>query len=242
LIKDDDVPSGFNRNEVYADVAKEKELRSALKSEVERHLSQDKLVILDSANYIKGYRYELYCISKGCKTTHCVIHCDMLPLDCWTYNESHKPTTQYFKNIFDALIQRFEPPESGNRWDSPLFIKHKDEELSLKDIENALFLRKPPPPNQATQNQPLASTNFLYDLDKVTQDIVKAILSTQKIYGPGDPMTVPKADQKVLLLRIATAGELSRIRRQFISYTKSHPVSDSNKIPNMFVQYVNKSV
>ncbi|GFR11719.1 protein KTI12 homolog, partial [Trichonephila clavata] len=74
---------------------KEKELRSSLKSEVERHLSKDTTVILDAGNYIKGYRYELYCLSKGCKTTHCVIHCVLLPNDCWIFNEKHDSSEQY---------------------------------------------------------------------------------------------------------------------------------------------------
>ncbi|XP_015903342.1 protein KTI12 homolog [Parasteatoda tepidariorum] len=241
LIRDEDVPNGFKRNDVYACSQKEKELRSFLKSQVERHLSKDKVIILDSTNYIKGYRYELYCISKGCKTTHCVIHCDLLPDDCWIYNNAKIQAEQYNKSIFDALVQRFEVPEDKNRWDSPLFTIHKDEDIPLTEIEAALFSRKAPPPNQSTQNQPLSSTNFLYDLDKITQDIVKEILNSQRMCEPGDPIAVPRADQTVHLTKTATAGDLTRIRRQFISYTKSHTVSDSNKIPNMFVHYINKS-
>ncbi|KAG8194721.1 hypothetical protein JTE90_026372 [Oedothorax gibbosus] len=197
LIQDDNSTSNFVRNEVYADAQKEKELRSSLKSQVERHLSKDTVVILDSGNYIKGYRYELYCLSKSCKTTHCVIHCDVLPSDCWLFNESRVPPTQYDRNIFDALELRFEPPDSRNRWDSPLFTVHKDEVVPLKDIQEALFMRKAPPPNLSTQNPPLSSTNFLYDLDKVTQGIVKVILNAQKGCEPGDSITVPDADQKV---------------------------------------------
>nr|XP_015903344.1 protein KTI12 homolog isoform X2 [Parasteatoda tepidariorum] len=211
LIRDEDVPNGFKRNDVYACSQKEKELRSFLKSQVERHLSKDK------------------------------IHCDLLPDDCWIYNNAKIQAEQYNKSIFDALVQRFEVPEDKNRWDSPLFTIHKDEDIPLTEIEAALFSRKAPPPNQSTQNQPLSSTNFLYDLDKITQDIVKEILNSQRMCEPGDPIAVPRADQTVHLTKTATAGDLTRIRRQFISYTKSHTVSDSNKIPNMFVHYINKS-
>ncbi|GFR18856.1 protein KTI12 homolog [Trichonephila clavata] len=242
LIKDDNVPNGFDRNKVFLDAQKEKELRSSLKSEVERHLSKDTTVILDAGNYIKGYRYELYCLSKGCKTTHCVIHCDLLPKDCWVFNEKHDSSEQYSQEVFDALVQRFETPDSRNRWDSPLFISHKDENLPLKGIEEALYQRKAPPPNLSTQCQPLAATNFLYDLDKVTQGIVKSILNAQKLSTPGDFISLPDADQKIHIMDPLTAGELARIRRQFISYMKSHPVSDGSKIPNMFVQFVNKNI
>ncbi|XP_055948002.1 protein KTI12 homolog [Argiope bruennichi] len=242
LIKDDNVTSGFVRNDVYADAQKEKEFRSSLKSEVERHLSKETTVILDAGNYIKGYRYELYCLSKNSKTTHCVIHCDLLPEDCWAFNEKRESPEQYTQNIFDALVQRFEAPDSRNRWDSPLFIIHKDEELPLKNIEEALYEKKAPPPNLSTQNQPLASTNFLYDLDKVTQSIVKNILNAQRGSTPGDFITIPGADQKILLMDPLAPGELARIRRQFVSYVKSHPVADESKIPNMFVQFVNKNI
>ena len=35
---------------------------------------QDSVVIADGPNYIKGYRYELHCISRSMKTQHLVIH------------------------------------------------------------------------------------------------------------------------------------------------------------------------
>ena len=41
-------------------MAKEKDLRGLLRSEVDRLLTKDNLVILDSLNYIKGFRYELH--------------------------------------------------------------------------------------------------------------------------------------------------------------------------------------
>ncbi|GIY35594.1 protein KTI12 homolog, partial [Caerostris extrusa] len=107
------------------------------------------------------------------------------------YNENRNSPEKYSEEIFKAVIQRYETPDSRNRWDSPLFIVHKDEELPLEDIEGALYRRKAPPPNLSTQTVHLM-----------------------------DPLT---------------AGELARIRRQFISYVKTHPVSDGSKIPNMFV-------
>ena len=36
-------------------------------------MSKEDIVILDSLNYIKGYRYELFCIIKLCQTTQCVV-------------------------------------------------------------------------------------------------------------------------------------------------------------------------
>jgi protein KTI12 len=48
--------------------------RAAVKDAAERLIDKDTVVIIDALNYIKGYRYELYCISKSMKTPSCVIH------------------------------------------------------------------------------------------------------------------------------------------------------------------------
>ena len=47
---------------------------------------------------------------------------------------------------------RFEEPNPNQRWDSPLFVIQVDDDLPLEQISDALFNRKPPPPNMATQN------------------------------------------------------------------------------------------
>lgn len=53
---------------------------------------------------------------------------------------------------FDALVLRFEAPDSRNRWDSPLFTILKDDSLPHEAVSDALFKRKAPPPNQSTQS------------------------------------------------------------------------------------------
>lgn len=47
--------------------------RSALKSAIERRISRDVIVIADSMNYVKGYRYELYCVSRAQATTRVTV-------------------------------------------------------------------------------------------------------------------------------------------------------------------------
>lgn len=111
-----------------------------------------------------GYRYELYCASKAARSTQCTIYCAMSLTDAWKFNEqrtdddlleSHptdNSTVPYSREIFDALIHRYEEPIANNRWDSPLFTILKDSTPSFEDISAALYERKPPPPNLATQN------------------------------------------------------------------------------------------
>uniref|UniRef100_A0A1A7YR93 Protein KTI12 homolog n=1 Tax=Iconisemion striatum TaxID=60296 RepID=A0A1A7YR93_9TELE len=231
-----------DRNGVYADSQKEKNVRAALKAEVERKVSKDKIVILDSLNYIKGYRYELFCLIKHAQTPHCLVYTLTSDEESSLWNQNRDAAEQYSQDILDALVQRFEAPDSRNRWDSPLFTVLKDDVLPLEAISDALFKRKAPPPNQSTQSQPLSSANFLYELDKITQDVLMAIFNAQKTSVPGDLISVPGATEKVELSRSINMAELRKLRRQFISYTKMHPTEKTGQIANMFVQYLNKSL
>ncbi|XP_069078451.1 protein KTI12 homolog [Pleurodeles waltl] len=233
---------GVDKNAVYADSRKEKDVRGALRAEVERKLNKEDVVILDSLNYIKGYRYELYCLIKHTQTPHCLIHCLTAPEVSSAWNNTREPENQYSQEIFDALVQRFEAPDSRNRWDSPLFTVQKDDTLPFEEICDAIFHRKAPPPNQSTQTQPLSSTNFLHELDKTTRDVVTELLNAQKTSVPGDLITVPGANEKIELTRILSMAELHKARRQFISYTKMHPNENISQLANMFVQYLNKSI
>ncbi|XP_059496068.1 protein KTI12 homolog [Stegostoma tigrinum] len=230
------------RNSVYADSRKEKDLRGSLKAEVERKINKEDVVIMDSLNYIKGYRYELFCLVKHAQTPHCLIHCDTAVDICSLWNRNREPEEQYSQEIFDALVMRFEAPDSRNRWDSPLFTIQKEDTLPFEEICDAIFHRKAPPPNQSTLNQPLSSTNFMYELDRVTQEMIMTILNTQKTSVPGDQITVPGANVKIELTRNLQMAELRKLRRQFISYTKMHPTENIGQIANMFVQYINRSL
>ena len=233
---------GIDKNEVYADSRKEKELRGNLKSETQRKVTKEDVVILDSPNYIKGFRYELFCVIKSARTPHCIVQCDISQDRAVEWNQKREENEQYVAEILDGLFMRFEPPIEQNRWDSPLFLLQHDDSTPCEAINDALFSRKAPPANQATQNQPLSATNFLHELDNSTQAVVKAIMAEQKMAGPGDSLTIPDSTEKLILVKHLNLAELQRYRRQFISFTKSHPPEDTSKIANMFVQFLNNTL
>nr|XP_020469006.1 protein KTI12 homolog [Monopterus albus] len=233
---------GVDKSDVYADSQKEKNVRAALKAEVERKVNKDDIVIFDSLNYIKGYRYELFCLIKHAQTPHCLVYCLTSDEQSSSWNTNRDAAEQYTQDLFDALVLRFEAPDSRNRWDSPLFTILKDDTLPYEAISDALFKRKAPPPNQSTQSQPLSSSSFLYELDKITQDVLTAIFNAQKTSVPGDLISVPGATEKMELTRSINMAELRKLRRQFISYSKMHPTENTGQISNMFVQYLNKSL
>jgi tRNA uridine 5-carbamoylmethylation protein Kti12 len=56
----------------------------------------------------------------------------------------------WFLGSLDALVLRFEAPDSRNRWDSPLFTIQQEDTLPFDGISDAVFKRKAPPQNQST--------------------------------------------------------------------------------------------
>ena len=58
---------------VYETAREEKDARATLASAVKRDMRKDVIVIFDTMNYIKGYRYQMYCEAKGIPTPSCVV-------------------------------------------------------------------------------------------------------------------------------------------------------------------------
>ena len=74
------------RDQIYNSAAVEKNARAAEFSNIKRALSKDVIVISDSLNYIKGYRYQLWCEAKAVGTRCCVIHVAARADECQKWN------------------------------------------------------------------------------------------------------------------------------------------------------------
>uniref|UniRef100_A0A1A9WZB6 Protein KTI12 homolog n=1 Tax=Glossina brevipalpis TaxID=37001 RepID=A0A1A9WZB6_9MUSC len=250
--------AGFCKNDYFIDSQKEKLVRSDLKSEVLRLLDKTCVVILDAGNYIKGYRYELFCATKAARSTLCCVFCGISKEQAWEFNiqrndqeteqvakladASLKDNTNipYTKDTFEGLCMRFEEPHSNCRWDNPLFVCFPQDKLDFDSIFAALFESKPLPPNQSTQNPPLSSTNYLFELDHLTQEIIRDILSARKV-GILGPITVKQSQTQVDIVANVNAIQLNRLRRQFLNYSKLHQTTTGSleKAPQLFVQFLN---
>ncbi|KAJ3190418.1 kti12, chromatin associated [Gaertneriomyces sp. JEL0708] len=232
----------LNRKEAYANGHEEKKARAALMSAVERHLTKDHVLICDSMNYIKGFRYQLYCITRALGTPHCVVHCGVTPQQAAEWNSSRPEELQYDAAVLDNLCTRFEEPDARNRWDAPLFTLIPDDPIPTQDIVDAVILRKPPPPNLSTVVKPLTETNYMHEMDRTTQEIVDALLEAQKEGRIGD-IVVPKAGLKVKLSgRMVTMSELRRLRRQYTNLNKVHTQPDARRVADSFVEYLNTNL
>jgi protein KTI12 len=232
--------AGYTKNSYFEDSQKEKMIKADVKSQALRKLNKNDLVIIDAGNYIKGYRYEIYCTTKSSRNCQCTIFCAVDKERSWGFNETRDDQeTKYSREIFDALWMRYEEPNSSNRWDSPLFSVTPDDELDLEGIYSVLYEKKPAPANQSTQNPPLCSTNFLFELDRITNEIVQEINSARKI-GVLGPVKVNGVQEKVAISADINPSQLNRFRRQYINYSKMHLNSNTlENVPTLFVQYLN---
>lgn len=230
------IKAGFDKNSLYQDSAKEKHIRAILKSEVLRLLRSDNLVILDALNYIKGYRYELYCSSKANHSTQCTLLTQINYEEAWKLNENRKDGEKYERSVFDALLMRFEEPENRSRWDSPLFVILPEQRLEFDEISKVLFGKKAPPPNMSTQNAPLSSTNFLFDLNKVVKEITDKIIKYVKSGGKG-VIVIPGYDDLSIDVTNITIQKLVVLSRQYLTYSKMH-APDIQQVPQLYIQYL----
>lgn len=226
---------GFDRQDCYKDSNSEKILRGKLKSEVEKNLDDSTVVILDSLNYIKGYRYELYCLVRNFKTRHCIVYCKTEVEICMKLNTcSNNMITE---ELLKDLYSRMEEPNPNNRWDNPMHVVYFEEEPPCETIFNSLFEgKRPRDPVSSKPEQPFDS-NFLFELDSTCQEIVNEILSQQqnniveciKITG----------DNYVYLKKVFSAIELKKLKQEYIKISKMHPPKNKQDMVKTFVEYIN---
>lgn len=176
IVSDGDQLDWEGRNSIYTSITKEKELRSWLRAETQRYINLNQIVILDASVYIKGFRYELYCISKEAKTQYCVVEIFTPAELCWRWNENLLAKSQtvpqqdddddevqagYTRQTFDALLMRYEKCDENNRWDSPLFrINSDNEALDFDELYRILTREDPLVPNKCTSLTQTTSTIF----------------------------------------------------------------------------------
>ncbi|OQR99310.1 hypothetical protein THRCLA_06565 [Thraustotheca clavata] len=218
------------RNQAYQDSRAEKMTRSTMKSRVDVHLNAKKIVILDALNYIKGYRYELFCLAKELSTTHCVVFVDT-PVDVAIERNESRNGDRFPTEMVEAITMRFETPNAKNRWDAPLIhltpadLTQDKIASQLQVLEQVILQGKVIKAGIATQSKPVVETTFVQQLDQITTEIVDALVAHQREFND--------------LGRAMPTAELRRHRRQFIKISQLHPFPTST-IATRFVDYLNE--
>ncbi|RLM65512.1 hypothetical protein C2845_PM16G08170 [Panicum miliaceum] len=256
----------LGRNDSYKDMVVEKNLRGVLRSEVDRSVSRDSIIIVDSLNNIKGYRYELWCLARASGVRYCVLFCDTEVDHCreWNSNRQEKGEPAYDSNIFEDLVRRFENPDRRNRWDSPLFqlFPSRDEIVESAPViaEAVSYLTKKVDsktrdinvlqPTIATQTVRTTEANSLYEMDKATQEVVNAIVEAQSC-GLGlamNKISIGPNLPTINLQRSVGLPQLRSLRRTFIKLAGQYslsgppPPTDADSAKRMFVDYLNREV
>ncbi|KAK1721953.1 RNA polymerase II elongator complex subunit [Colletotrichum lupini] len=144
----------------------------------------------------------------------------------------------YDADNWDNLVFRYEEPNPMTRWDSPLFTLIWDDDAAqtakvCDDIWDAVAGtgRKVIKPNQATvQRSRDTSGDYLYVLDRETQDVVKRILEAQAEGEEGGEVKVSRGDdgaggeKKELVVQLpgrkVGLPQLQRLRRAFVGLNR----------------------
>ncbi|KAJ3312600.1 hypothetical protein HDV04_002917 [Boothiomyces sp. JEL0838] len=236
----------IDKKTAYIDANTEKKARGALLSAVERHLSREDIVICDGLNYIKGFRYQLYCIARALGTPTCTIFCGF---DTKSAIERNTELDRYDADMLENLCSRFEEPDGRNRWDAPLFIVIPNDQSLAEEgnptsvgIVEAAILKKAPAPNLSTVVKPLLETNYLHELDKTTTNILDVLIEAQK-NGRSGEIKVPRSKVAVHLpSRTIALAELRRLKRQFMNINKTHTSMDMDQVSTGFAEYLNTNL
>lgn len=133
---------------------------------------------------------------------------------------------------WENLVFRYEEPNPMTRWDSPLFtLIWEDDEARAKEVFSDIWesiageARKEVRANKATvQRSKDSGGDYLYVLEKETQDIVKRILEMQSDEGGGE-VRIRKdgeIDELVVDLPGRKVGlpQLQRYRRAFVAMNR----------------------
>lgn len=225
-------------------------------------LSPRDIVVLDGLNYIKGWRYQLYCEAKNARTPSCVLQVGCTVDRARRVNERRlarqqqqngehndasqntgerkedeeqepiDPSEPYSPTNFDNLIFRYEEPNPMTRWDSPLYTLVWDDDTAqahstFSHIWDTIAgeAKKPIRPNQSTvQRDKDPGGEYLYVLERETQDIVKKILERQQGEEGGGEVRIPHDEDSELVVSLpgkkVGLPQLQRYRRAFVALNR----------------------
>ncbi|CAG7854515.1 Protein kti12 [Serendipita indica DSM 11827] len=227
LISDDSL--GLTRDG-YNDGRAEKPQRAALFTAVQRNLGTSTVVIVDGLNYIKGFRYQMYCAAREAQARVATLFVAATPEICRTWHQSKPEDARYTEATFENLIQRYEEPSSMVRWDSPLFtVPWNEAETPVEGVWQAITAGVLKPPNAGTKAIAKPPADALQALETTAATIVATIMEAQGLGGSSGGKTriwsksggqTETAVYMQLPARTVTLAELQRLKRQFVSMHK----------------------
>ncbi|CAD6583746.1 MAG: hypothetical protein TREMPRED_003644 [Tremellales sp. Tagirdzhanova-0007] len=204
---------------VYDDSTAEKAGRASLFGAVMRSLGPDTITICDNLNYIKGFRYQMYCAARESHARVCTIHVATPPEKCREWHKGRNTST-YKPETFENLIMRFEEPSSMVRWDSPLFTIPWDDGLPFDVIWQSIMSGTKRPPTASVSVKPNPPVNTLQTLTSTTSTIITSILAHVNTSPTAIkyPIPSPPAMGGLIIrlpVRRLALPEMQRLKRQY---------------------------
>lgn len=224
------------RAELYASAWSEKRVRAELRAAAERALhGPQSVVIVDSLNYVGGFRYELSCAARTHGAACVLVHVgvDIDATDCIARDATREDG--YGEALVRALIARFEAPDGRRRWDIAL----RDQ---VQAVTDAVLGASPGVAPRATRTMARPHTDALAALDRATRGAEAALLAQiREGAGIGAHVRLPGATKAIILGRICRASELRNMRKAILSLARMHPPEDTSEesVMNGYVDYVN---
>ena len=189
--------------------------RSDFKTSFQRELSSKRVVIADGMNFIKGFRYELYCLTREAGLGWCVAYLDVDDETAFARAEAKYPKKEKLKK----LIGRMEKPMETTKFDKPLFVVKdpNDTEIIDKIIKQALSKNSVLKPKKATNS--CAETAHLNDkVDQLINDFCAELQKVQDKFPIGSKITI--GNTTMTLKRKFNSGQLTRAKREFAARAK----------------------
>ncbi|EIW73277.1 hypothetical protein TREMEDRAFT_24439 [Tremella mesenterica DSM 1558] len=175
---------------VYDDSKSEKSGRATLFASLTRALGPNTIVICDSLNYIKGFRYQMYCSAREAHARVCTVHIATPAEQCVKWHE-RRGECSYVPSTFENLIMRFEEPSSMVRWDSPLYLILPSDPIPFSSIFETITKGFKAPPTAAVKRNAAPPPNTMQVLSGTTSHIISTLLTHLNAIPTSTSFSIP---------------------------------------------------
>ncbi|KAI5299151.1 hypothetical protein KEM55_002514 [Ascosphaera atra] len=218
--------SESNSRSVYDDARLEKETRAVVYGHIKRALGRDTIVISDGMNYIKGWRYQLWCEAKAAGTTSCVVHVGTPISQCVSNNESRIQSRKSLTKLAGAIEHIRSGMEEVHTVDS--LSKHVtssfDEEPYSRELLDNLIYRYEEPSASNRWDRPLFVVPWIDERPQVGE-IWTALMGIPdpRLAADNFCMTIATRDGKDNMSEMSCEAPLRALRRMLPSRRKVLP-------------------
>eukprot|EP00871_Galdieria_phlegrea_P003138 jgi/Galph1/3825/GphlegSOOS_G2473.1 len=229
--------------------------RGLIRTEVERLVDKETLL----NNFLKGFRYELFCLARALNTQYALLFCSCTKDQVHSRNKALRETGEDFYSedgilsstllvsannnvwlVLVGLLERFEFPDSENRWERPPFIVSEETDLNTLVEEVIIYCKDKKSSLRsviATRKLPSNANSSFEQVEKITQRIENEIFEGCE---PNIPFRITGVPSPLQLSRKVSLAELRKVRRSFIRVVQRNfpNYKTDSQVAESFVEYL----